>query len=178
MEEKRKLSKVKQIILAISIAIIFAFFVGYGIETFYESPKWEDFCDRTIVDINMPDKCVEIGGVWQSYETPEPPSKGGAIEGGWCDAYYTCEKEFDSVMEPYERNVFIITLIVGLLAVIIGGLFLSVEAVGSGIMSGGVLTLIYGTIIYWGDMSKYLRFIVLTIVLIILIVIGYKKFKK
>ena len=52
---------------------------------------------------------------------------------------------------------------------------LASESVGAGVLGGGVLIVIYGTIRYWGDMSKYLRIIILGIVLFILIWIGYKK---
>ena len=31
----------------IAIAIIFALCVGYGIDTFYEAPEYEDFCDES-----------------------------------------------------------------------------------------------------------------------------------
>ena len=39
--------QLKEKILAISIAIVFAFFVGYGINTFYKEPKYEDYCNQT-----------------------------------------------------------------------------------------------------------------------------------
>ena len=136
----------------IAIAIIFALFIGYGIDTFYEAPEYEDYCDRFVEPLGK-----------NITEFEEEQRK--------------CSEEFDAVREPYERNVFIITLIIGMIAIIIGGVILKVETVSSGIMGGGVFTLIYGTMRYWGDMHKYLRFTVLTIVLIVLIWIGYKKFK-
>ena len=154
MAKKKDVSRVKQTILAVSIAIIFTFFIGFGIETFYESPQYGDYCEEYARPVQLEGENVT--------DIKED----------------TCWDEFDIARQPYERNVFIITLILGLAAVIVGGLFLTVESVGSGIMGGGVLTLIYGILRYWGDMSKYLRFAVLGLVLAILIWIGYKKFKK
>jgi hypothetical protein len=152
MPKKKLTSRLKHNILMIAIAIIFALFIGYGIDTFYEAPEWEDYCD-------IEERIVDPANQTKLAEREQ------------------CEEEFDAVREPYERNVFIITLIIGMIAIIIGGVVLKVETVSSGIMGGGVFTLIYGTMRYWGDMHKYLRFTVLTIVLIVLIWIGYKKFK-
>jgi uncharacterized membrane protein len=68
-------------------------------------------------------------------------------------------------------------IVLGIMALVIGA-FLKLTSVGSGIMGGGVLTIIYGTIRYWGNMPDYGRFTILGIALAILIWIGYKKFKK
>ena len=44
--------KIKETILGFSIAIIFVFFVVFGIKAFYKEPKQEDFCARgTYVDV-------------------------------------------------------------------------------------------------------------------------------
>ncbi|MBT4935506.1 hypothetical protein HOL21_03120 [Candidatus Woesearchaeota archaeon] len=168
------MSKVKRTILAISIAIVLALFVGYGIDTFYTNPEYNDFCDEKPVFINTFEQCTEAGGQWDEYVGPKPVDE----RSGWCNVQFECEAGFNQANEVYNKNVFIITLIVGILAVILGGVVLKLESVSSGIMSGGALTLIYGTIRYWGDMAKYLRFAVLGVVLAILIWIGYKKFKK
>lgn len=174
---KKSPSKVKQTILAISIAIIFLLFIAYGIETFYESPKWEKYCNNTVnKEITVKEQCELLEGEWTDAPKAAAPIKGEIT--GWCNPYAKCEKEFRSITEVYNRNIFIATLIIGMIAIITGGLLLNLESVSSGIMSGGVLLLIYGTIRYWGYMSKYLRFLILGLVLIILIWIGYKKFKK
>ncbi len=156
-KKKRLTSRLKHNILMIAIAIIFALFVGYGIDTFYESPEYDDFCNKSTrlhpVKLNQTDM----------EEFNEKQNQ--------------CWEQYDLACEPYERNVFIITLIIGIIAVFFGSFVLKIESVSSGIMAGGVLTIIYGTLRYWGDMHKYLRFTVLTMVLIILIWIGYKKFR-
>ena len=159
MPKKSTVSKLKRNILTIAIAVIFALFIGYGIDTFYEAPEYDDYCEEYARPIKLDiENQTEYDQQIQEQRD--------------------CEYEYDAVIDPYERNVFIITLIIGMIAIIMGGVILHLESVSSGIMAGGVLTLIYGTTRYWGDMHKYLRFTVLTIVLIVLIWIGYKKFKK
>lgn len=184
------MSKVKQVLLAIGIAIIFALFVGYGIATFYNSPKYEDFCkgrefprpyletksdcnlncSYVAPDENLTNDCNEKkGNLLANYDDK------GCIESYYCEM---CDKEYNDVREIYDRNVFIITLIIGLAAIIIGGIVLKLASVSSGLMGGGILSVIYGTIRYWGSMPDLLRFIELGIVLVVLVWIGYVKLRK
>lgn len=184
-----QISKLKRTILGISIAIILVLFIGYGINTFYKSPEYEDFCEEKFPepvriekeDISkcdavqtaneaFEDSCYRQGGIVR-YETDED----GCQVANECDM---CNKEYREVMGIYNRNVFIIAVVAGLICVILGGIILKLESVSAGIMGGGVLSIIYGTLRYWGDMGDVLRFIILGIVLAILIWIGYKKFKK
>lgn len=77
----------------------------------------------------------------------------------------------------YARNCFFILIVIGL-AAIIGGVLISVEGVGSGLIGGGVLTILWVlpyTHDYWMNSSKYLKLFVLGIVLVVLIYLGYKK---
>ncbi|MBN1377185.1 hypothetical protein JW949_02525 [Candidatus Woesearchaeota archaeon] len=153
----KKKSKIKKNILSISIMIIFVLFIGYGIETFYSSPKYYDFCNYSRFYDEMDYKDLNDSASIKEQEA--------------------CFNEYDNVREIYNRNVFIITLIIGLSALLAGALILQSESVSSGIMGGGILTIIYGTLVFWGNMSKYIRFIILAFVLALLIWLGYKKFK-
>lgn len=176
----------KTIILGICIAIVLAFFFGYGISAFYKSPKMKNFCKEgeffsvpveakncncTYIepDKKLKEECTEKEGQL----TPKY-DKSGCIESYSCEM---CYKEFRDIQEIYNRNVFVITIILGLIAIIIGA-FLKLPSVSAGIMGGGTLTIIYGTIRYWGFMPDFGRFTILGIALAILIWIGYKKFRK
>jgi len=170
----KKISSFKKNVLSISIALIFVFFIGYGIETFYDSPEYSDFCDysnRPVkLDIDSKENCLQYNGTWEVYDKPLVDGKTG-----WCDLYKECQEKYDSVREDYSKNVFIITFIIGIISLFIGSYLINVESVGSGIMGGSTLTIIYGTLIYWSDLNDLLRFVILGIVLGILIWIGYKK---
>lgn len=173
-EVKKLVSKIRQTILSVSIALIFALFVGYGISTFYGSPKYEMYCkDRFGMGAyETKEACEAEGGRWFEIECPEDIEN---CKSGYCDPSYTCMQEYDSAREVYDRNVFIITLIIGLVAIITGGIMLSVESVGSGIMGGGVLTVVYGTIRYWGHAPDALRFTILGVALAVLLWLGYTR---
>jgi len=173
----KKTSGFKRNVLAISIAFIFVFFIGYGIETFYESPEYSDFCSfeaRPILnEIDSEENCLQLNGTWENYVKPARDN-----QTGWCDLYKTCQDEYNSVREEYSKNVFIITFIIGVIFLFIGSYLVEIESVGSGIMGGSTLTIIYGTLVYWSDLNDLLRFIILGVVLGILIWIGYKKIKE
>lgn len=169
-------SRIKQLILTISISLILVFFIGYGIQTFYNSPEYEDFCNQTRSPelIKTEQDCLNMGGKWSVY--PVKYANETMME-GYCDTEFTCSENFREALEPYNRNVFIIAVIAGILCVVLGGFLLKLETVSSGIMGGGVLTIIYGTLRYWGEMSDIIRWLLLGVVLTILIWIGYKKVK-
>ncbi|MCR4323568.1 MAG: hypothetical protein NUV37_01195 [Nanoarchaeota archaeon] len=170
---KGKHSKTKQTILAIAIALIAVFFIAYAIQSFYPSPKYEDYCgkfDRPI-EITNEVQCLELEGTWIPYAEKVPDGREG-----YCDFYTMCNEEYNSAKEPYEFHVFIINLFLGLIILILA-FFLSVEAISTGFMGGGAILMIYGTIRYWSELSDVLRTIFLGIALFTLVFFGYKKLK-
>ncbi|MBT5342405.1 hypothetical protein HOL59_02360, partial [Candidatus Woesearchaeota archaeon] len=83
---------------------------------------------------------------------------------------------YDLARTKHDKIVFIVSIIVGLMA-IFTGVLLKKDAASTGILSGGVLLIIYGTIRYWQHANDTLKFILLGIVLAVLIWIAYKKLK-
>lgn len=177
----------KKIVIALAIIIVLNLFFNYGIDTFYKGPKYEDFCKPEDLSRQYQAKedCDSVGGLWTDNrnkplygEAPVPvpilDQKSEPL--GWCDVEYTCRKSFESVQNLYNRNVFIILIIAGIISIIIGFLVGQSEAVSSGLSFGGILSLIIGTIRYWSGMDDYLRFI-LGVALAVLIWIGVKKLK-
>ncbi len=199
---------VKNLILGISIAIIFAFFIGFGISAFYESPERSDFCDedKLFRAYQTEEECVAQGGKWQAFserpmlEKPVPAlmddqllctrtytsnedeyilncrSQGMTRETeGYCDVDFYCHQQYEDVNEIYNRHVFIIAAIIGLITMLIGGFVLKHESVSPGIMGGGLITIIYGVIRYWRYAGDKLRVIILGIILVMLIYFAYKR---
>jgi len=73
--------------------------------------------------------------------------------------------------------VFIVATGIGIIILIVG-FALKMASVSSGLMGGGILAIIYGTIRYWSDLPDFGRFIILGITLIILIWLGYRRIVK
>ncbi len=171
----------KQVILAAAIVVVLVAFVLYGISVVYEGPKYEQYCNDTMFSERAyTDKasCESVGGRWQANVGPKPICAVGQVcPEGYCDATYTCRSEFDKVRIAYERNVFFIGSIIGLI-VLISGFVLRLASVSAGISIGGVVIMLISIVRYWNELNKYVRLVLLGVMLAILIWIGYKKLKK
>lgn len=214
--------RVKRVLLAIAIALILAFFVGYGVNTFYKDPRWDGYCKNIIYDKPFNDKgsCEAIGGNW----TDSVKVDSGGNENmdavapeklvaqpvastqylcskslinrsaepfvfdcvlyedvnkikGWCDPQYSCNKSFEAVNEIHGRFAFIILALIGILVVVLSTVLLKEDSVSYGLLGGGILTILYGTMRYWGSIPDTARFLILGFVLAVLIWIGYKKLR-
>jgi hypothetical protein len=168
--------KVKQTIISVAIAIIFALFIGYGIEVFDDSPEYQDYCPD-VYAIQNETGCVAKGGVWtdgSDFRAPKLESVNGEVYPMSCQNNPTCYNKHEQARTKHDKVVFIASIIFGLLA-IISGIILKQDSVNSGLIGGGVLLILYGTIRYWDHADEILKFILLGIVLAVLIWLGYKK---
>jgi hypothetical protein len=87
-----------------------------------------------------------------------------------------CQKDFRSVFEKYNKNLFFITAPIGLLLIILG-LYLPtrLDAMAGGSLLAGILTMIQITMRVFGDLGKWTRVILLGLELVIVVWIGMKK---
>jgi len=179
--------------LIVGIAIVFAFLIFFTIEAFYPQPKYEDYCNETYYPqskpINEPydQQVLRCGDVYARQEVQECNKQRGNPTFRYdnitrCDVFDTCDfcnLEYQKINDVYQRNVFIITAIVGIAAILFG-LYFSVSFMSGGFLFGGILVLAAGTIRYFasGHVDRYLRMAVLFVELVILIWIGYRKVVK
>lgn len=178
-------------ILVAGLVIVINLFFNFAIDTFYKQPKFEDFCKNEQVKplVKTQDECVNKGGQWteappkEAYlyqndrTVPIPVPASGETINGYCNEYFTCQKEYEDVNKVYNRNVFLILVVLGVLLVM-GSYFAAVYgAVSLGFALAGILSLIIGSTRYWSDMDERLRVIVLGAALVSLIWYGIKKFR-
>ncbi|MBN1385430.1 hypothetical protein JW968_00455 [Candidatus Woesearchaeota archaeon] len=167
----------KHVVMTVAIAIMFALVVGFGIEAFYPSPEWEDYCGKEFPEPMKAideSKCADMDRYYQ--ECGEDIPKFTYDENGCrvferCD---TCNRDFREDNKKHSQIVFYMATILGLIGIIFG-VYWRIDFMGSGVMIGGILLIIYGTIRYFGDMSRIMRFIVLLLEFLVLIGISYKK---
>lgn len=169
------LNKWKKLALSLAIILVINVFFNVGLQTFYPEPVYDDYCPVVAVDkanavYSTAGACNEAGGSWVQ------PSGEGVT--GYCDFYGDCYKAYDAAMQPYSRNAFVVLTILGV-AILLGGLLVGTlpMAVANGLLYGGVLSILIGTMRYWGYMDDYLRFIVSGIALALLILVGIKRVK-
>lgn len=158
---------IKNLVLGIGIVIVFALLLWQGIEAFYPSPQYEDFCPefRTQI-IETQEQCEAQGGQWtpeyvQCIKAPCPE--------GYCDLYYTCNQEYQDARGPYSQTVFYISVVIGILALLVGYFILQVEPVGSALIASGIWSFFWGTVQNWSNFTPISRFILLAVVLVLLI---------
>jgi hypothetical protein len=92
-----------------------------------------------------------------------------------------CYEDFGTRQYEYYRNSFFILIIIGTIALVAGILLSKMEGIGSGLMGGGILVILWSlahTWEYWSSFNKYLKLGALGIVLIILIYLGYRKLER
>ncbi len=163
---------IRQKLVVVAVALLFALFVGYGIEVFDPSLYYEDVCPTP----DDKETCEAQGSLWRAdYQVNPETGEATSLNTGWCDQRKDCQDEWNRVAGSHDKIVFIVSLIVGLLAIVCGILFLRNEVIGVGIISGGILLLLYGSIRYWNYASDVLKFILLGLALAVLVWIGYKK---
>jgi len=147
-------TKIKTIVLSIAIAIILFAFVAYLVQAIYPSPRYSDFCE------------IERAAIPLTHNLSQETQPD----------YNKCSKEYELARDRYSFVVFIVAVISGLVAVVLG-ITLLLPSVSSGLMIGGTFLMIYGTARYWSNLSNWIRTLILAIVLAVLIFLAYKKLK-
>ena len=165
----------KNIVIGLAIVILTTFVVVYGIQTFYERPEYSDFCEefKTPKLLDTQEACEAEGGQWNDYGARPIRAVEENEATGYCDRDFTCRALYDDARESYSKTLFIITIIVGIILIALGGALFELEAVGAGIMGGGIITLIYGAGSYWQYAGDAFRFILSIIGLILVIFLAY-----
>lgn len=144
----------KQFAVGIGIAVLLPLFVYYGAALL--SPPANRSGSNDDIYIKQ-----------QNAKTPAEKKKIGA-------EIHRREKEQDAADRRNQQMEFYVAYPVGILA-IIAGAFLSVTAVGAGLMFGGIFTLTTGSCLYWDKMGDGLHFGAILIALIVIASLGMWK---
>lgn len=173
-------SKILKWSVIVGIVIVLNLFFNYALSLIYQEPEFNAFCPQGQV-VTIPDKqqaCVDQGGQWTNntyYGKPIPV--GERQPAGYCDLQYTCRANFDDASKTYNRNVFVVLVLLGALSVFVGNFFKGNEVISNGLALGGVLSFVIASIRYWSAANDLIRVIILGIALALLVWIAMKKFK-
>ncbi|MDO8660929.1 MAG: hypothetical protein Q7K43_03500 [Candidatus Woesearchaeota archaeon] len=185
----------RRIIVIFVIAILFSVFVQVSIDAIHQEPLWDKYCRNTqSPQPKMAQPFIE-GKTCPNYTTPTeveencPIDKGdiqykydtnGCVSEAYCE---TCNRELTKAQDLHGLIVFIASVILGIIAIVIG-LFLQPaknpvnEWVGSGFLLGGLITIIIGTIRNFGNLGRYGKPVVVLLGLLLIIWLAYKKLGK
>jgi len=185
------LKKAKKFGIIAIIAILFALLSFSIVGMIQEKPDYEDFCGFEGKAVRPLQKDLSCPGFVEatSEERLSCSENDGMIEyaydGSGCPISFecnTCRGGFEAASEDYRFLGFVVTTIIGVLAIILGMYINSKsEIVGwiyAGILIGGILSVAFGTMSYFDDMGRFTRPIVLVIELALIIWIAIRTSKK
>jgi len=145
----------KKFALGFGIAVIFPVMIHYAVSTFSVQPKWEDYHDRDYYQRHQ-----DATG-----EEKEALRKEENVR----------RDEWEKAQGRFQRHLFYVAIPVGIVAIIIGAM-ISVQAIGTGLMFGGIFTLMDGYVCYWSQLPDWMRFVSLLAAFVVLLGVGYRKF--
>ena len=147
----------KKFALGFGIAIVFPMMIHYGVSMFSPEPKWGDY---------------RIKNYRERHKKASPEEK-KQLEA----EKERLEEQREKAEKHFQKYLFVVAVPLGIIAIIIGA-FLSVQAIGAGLMFGGVFSVCDGYFNYWSELGDVWKFLSLLCTFIVLIVIGYKKVEK
>ena len=179
METKPKVFKWA---LVIGIVVILNLFFNYTISLFYKEPNFDNYFPRpqVVESITTKEACLKVGGQWiegptynERYVKPKPVDFSEMKS--YCDPNFTKQQEFNNAQKSYQRNIFIILIVLGVIS-LVSGAFLANEIVTLGLSWGGVLSLIITSMRYWSTADNLIKVLILGFALAALIWLAVKKF--
>ena len=147
----------KKIALGFGIAIVFPMMIHYGVSTFSPQPKWQDY---------------QVKNYYERHKraTSEEQKKLEVEKN-------RLEKQKKEAEKSFQKRLFFVAVPLGIAAIVIGA-FLSIQAVGTGLMFGGIFSVCDGYANYWYELGDPLKFVSMLVAFIVLLFVGYKKLEK
>jgi hypothetical protein len=167
----------KEIIFGVAVLVLTLFVTTYGVNMFFSEPLYEDVCSPSLWEVEVLNEttCFELGGKWMEGDIR---GSGPQYLEGYCDKDFSCRESYNLRLERYHMNIFLIAVPLGILLILFGAYFFSLDAVSVGIMAGGVGTILRGVGSYWRYSEDWMRFLISFAGLVVLIYFVYRFQKK
>ena len=152
-------------IFGIGTAVVIFILILLGIQAFYPSPQYGNYCNNSYYEPYSIEKCPDniTVGECRNLNIKENNKE---IE--------SCYEKFNSVNKIYNKNFFIIASIIGVVLLIISYFLFSFPNIAAGIAFAGIILILTGFIRGWGSTNDMLKFIVGIIIAIIVIFFSVK----
>jgi hypothetical protein len=147
----------KKFALGFGIAIILPMLVHYGVSTFSPAPKWQERHDVYS---------------YEKYRDASPQQKEKMDK-----ERQEGNKIWKQKQKIFQRNLFLVAATVGIICIILGSI-ITIQAIGTGLMFGGIFSVTEGYMFYWSELADWMRFLSLLVAFIVLIYVGYRKLAK
>jgi uncharacterized membrane protein YphA (DoxX/SURF4 family) len=139
----------RQIAIGFGIAVIFPLLVHYGVATFHATPKYEPWV--ALAPNATPDERKE-------YLTQQQQR----------------QKNYAEAAKEFARILVIVSTPLGVAAILFGA-YLSFQAVGTGLIFGGIFAISWGYWSYWSYLDDWMRFVSLLVGFAALIFVGIRR---
>lgn len=160
VKDAYNLTKIKKLMLILSITIVFTIFFAYAAEVIFEPPEYKCEIPRVPkLEINDATR-QEMNDYYQSEE------------------YQKCDEDYRTKRDARDFKSFILLTIVSIIVIILSFVIAKKEVVSSGVLGGGIVLLVYNVMRHWGMLNKYIRLLILGVALAVLIYYSYKKVDK
>ncbi len=166
----------KNFVFGLGIFVVFALVLFQGLETFYPTPEWDDYCSfrggpivsgKSVECSNVPGLQSKAEACWQiKGEFVYEYDFDGCTIDGYCDE---CSIKYNEDKDTHSNRIFIIAILIGILVFVVGLFLLSTEPVGSALMASGIYSVFFGVIVNWRNFSNSWKFLLLFVLLIVLI---------
>lgn len=166
--------KFRSFVLGVGIFIVYLLALFQGIQTFYPSPQYNDFCDLSIGKSfplegcsfstelrNKETSCYSLGGNFV-YEYGD----NGCPVDGYCDE---CGISYDRALDNYANRLFLISIVLGIIVLVVGLFLLKKEPVGSSLLASAIFTVFFGVVRNWRNFTESWRFFLLFVLLVALV---------
>lgn len=166
--------------LLIGIVVILNIFFFVIREIEFPAPDYAVYCPRPVTQAQNAATCDAQNGIWTEY-APQPTTVPTAAPmktpPGYCDYEVKCQVPYQAALSQEHLYSFILMTVLGVISLVIGLVPIGSSIVSSGLSYGGVLSLIIGSIEYWGDAGNWLRLTITALALIALVYVGVRRFR-
>jgi len=166
--------------LMLGIIVVLNIFFTVVVALALPVPDMATYCPAATSGAPAPEDaadCSSAGGVWTETGAPQAAPAGGVMSSGYCDLYAICQPLYQTASDQHDLYAFVFMIALGVIALIAGFFPIGSSIVSGGLSYGGVLALIIGSAQYWNTAGNWLRLAIVTIALLALLYIGWKRFK-
>lgn len=149
--------KIINFVLGLATAVILSALIALGIAAFYSAPVAPAYPNTNIASV-VPCASADTACMQNN-------AKIEAQQQAAQDQYNSAETAYENARSVYNRNIFIIANIIGIVAFAVGfwlvfGVALASNAVPVGIMLAGLWSIMYGYARGWGSVGDQLKFFI------------------
>jgi hypothetical protein len=158
--------KVVNFVLGLATAVILAALIALGIAAFYPAPVAPSYPDNGVTPV-VP--CASADTACMQNNARIEAQQQAAQ-----DQYNIAETAYGSAISVYDRNLFIVANVIGIMFFALGfwlvfGIALASNAVPVGIMLAGLWSIIYGYVRGWGSVGDQSKFFIGLVIAVIMI---------